>query len=83
MTTKEAVAQRIIDLCTERNIAINALANISGVAPSTIYSMLNTKSKNPGVVSIKKLCDGLEITIRQFFDSPLFDDIEQVKYTQK
>ena len=77
MTTKEAVAQRIIDLCTERNIAINALANISGVAPSTIYSMLNTKSKNPGVVSIKKLCDGLEITIRQFFDTPLFDDIEQ------
>ena len=77
MTTKEAVAQRIIDLCTERNIAINALANISGVAPSTIYSMLNKKSKNPGVVSIKKLCDGLEITIRQFFDSPLFDDIEQ------
>lgn len=52
MTTKEAVAQRIIDLCAERNIAVNALANISGVAPSTIYSMLNTKSQNPGVVSI-------------------------------
>ena len=77
MTTKEAVAQRIIDLCAERNIAINALANISGVAPSTIYSMLNTKSQNPGVVSIKKICDGLEITVRQFFDSPLFDDTEQ------
>ena len=77
MTTKEAVAQRIIDLCTERNIAVNALANISGVAPSTIYSMLNTKSQNPGVVSIKKICDGLEITVRQFFDSPLFDDTEQ------
>ena len=55
MTTKEAVAQRIIDLCAERNIAVNALANISGVAPSTIYSMLNTKSQNPGVVSIKKI----------------------------
>ena len=68
MTTKEAVAQRIIDLCAERNIAVNALANISGVAPSTIYSMLNTKSQNPGVVSIKKICDGLEITVRQFFD---------------
>ena len=68
MTTKEAVAQRIIDLCAERNIA---------VAPSTIYSMLNTKSQNPGVVSIKKICDGLEITVRQFFDSPLFDDTEQ------
>ncbi|MEE0874809.1 MAG: helix-turn-helix transcriptional regulator [Ruminococcus sp.] len=77
MTTKEAVAQRIIDLCAERNIAVNALANISGVAPSTIYSMLNTKSQNPGVVSIKKICDGLEITVRQFFDSPLFDETEQ------
>ena len=77
MTTKEAVAQRIIDLCAERNIAVNALANISGVAPSTIYSMLNTKSQNPGVVSIKKICDGLEITVREFFDSPLFDDTEQ------
>ena len=77
MTTKEAVAQRIIDLCAERNIAVNALANISGVAPSTIYSMLNTKSRNPGVVSIKKICDGLEITVRQFFDSPLSDDTEQ------
>ena len=77
MTTKEAVAQRIIDLCAERNIAVNALANISGVSPSTVYSMLNTKSQNPGVVSIKKICDGLEITVRQFFDSPLFDDTEQ------
>jgi len=77
MTTKEAVAQRIIDLCAERNIAVNALANISGVAPSTIYSMLNAKSKNPGVVSIKKLCDGLEISVREFFDCPLFDETEQ------
>lgn len=77
MTTKEAVAQRIIDLCNERNIAINALANISGVSPSTIYSMLNQKSQNPGIVSIKKLCDGLEITVREFFDDPLFDSTEQ------
>lgn len=77
MTTKEAVAQRIIDLCAERNIAVNALANISGVSPSTVYSMLNAKSKNPGVVSIKKLCDGLEISVRDFFDSPLFDETEQ------
>ena len=77
MTTKEAVAQRIIDLCAERNIAVNALANISGVSPSTVYSMLNAKSKNPGVVSIKKLCDGLEISVREFFDCPLFDDTER------
>lgn len=77
MTTKEAVAQRIINLCNERNIAINALANISGVSPSTIYSMLNQKSQNPGIVSIKKICDGLEITVREFFDDPLFDSTEQ------
>ena len=77
MTTKEAVSQRIIDLCAERNIAVNALANISGVSPSTVYSMLNAKSKNPGVVSIKKLCDGLEISVREFFDCPLFDETEQ------
>lgn len=77
MRTKEAVAQRILELCRERNIAVNALANISGVSPSTIYSMLNQKSQNPGVVSIKKICDGLEITVRQFFGSPLFDETEQ------
>lgn len=77
MKAKEAVSKRILELCEERNIAINALAAISGVSPSTIYSMLNEKSKNPGVVSIKKICDGLDISIRQFFDSAHFDDLEQ------
>ena len=77
MNTKEAVAQRIIQLCKERNIAINALANISGVSPSTIYSMLNEKSQNPGIVSIKKICDGFEMTLREFFNSELFDGLEQ------
>ena len=77
MRKKEAVAQIILELCRERNLAVNALANISGVSPSTIYSMLNQKSQNPGVVSIKKICDGLEITVREFFDSPLFDETEQ------
>ena len=77
MNTKEAVAKRILELCQERNMAVNALAMMSGVSPSTIYSMLNEKSQNPGVVSIKKLCDGLEISVRDFFDSPLFDELEQ------
>ena len=77
MTVKEAVEKRIIQLCRERNIAVNTLANISGVSPSTVYSMLNEKSLNPGVVSIKKLCDGLEISVREFFDSDLFDNLEQ------
>ena len=77
MNIKDAVAKRILDLCAERNIAVNALATVSGLPPSTVYSMLNEKSKNPGVVSIKKICDGLEISIRDFFDSELFDDLEQ------
>ena len=77
LNTKEAVAKRILQLCKEKNIAINALANLSGVTPSTVYSMLNEKSQNPGVVSIKKLCDGLDISVREFFDNDLFDDLEQ------
>lgn len=78
MNTKEAVARRIQALCLERNIAVNALANLCGVAPSTIYSMLNKKSKNPGIVSIQKLCDGLEISVREFFDDPLFENLEPI-----
>lgn len=77
MSTKEAVAKRILELCEKHGIAVNALANLSGVSPSTVYSMLNEKSQNPGVVSIKKLCDGLDISVREFFDSELFDGLEQ------
>jgi len=77
MNTKNAVANRIIQLCNQKNIAINALANLSGISPSTLYSVLNEKSQNPGIVTIKKLCDGLEISLREFFDADIFDDIEQ------
>lgn len=77
MNTKEAVAKRILGLCEERQIAVNALANIAGIPPSTVYSMLNEKSQNPGIVSIKKLCDGLDISVRDFFNCDLFDDLEQ------
>lgn len=77
MNTKEAVATRILQLCEEKGLAVNALANMAGVSPSTVYSMLNEKSLNPGIVSIKKLCDGLEISVRSFFDCELFDSIDQ------
>lgn len=77
MKTKEAIAKRIEELCKKHGITINGLANTSGVSPSTIYSMLNEKSQNPGVVSLKILCDGLDISLREFFDSNLFDDLEQ------
>ena len=77
VNTKEAVAKRILELCEERKIAVNALATIAGIPPSTVYSMLNEKSKNPGIVSIKKICDGLDISVRTFFDCNLFDGLEQ------
>ena len=74
---KQAVADRIVELCNQKNIAINALANMSGISPSTLYSVLNEKSQNPGIVTIKKLCDGLDISLREFFNTDIFDDIEQ------
>ena len=77
MTAKEAVGKRIQELCAEHEIAVNALANQAGISPSTIYSMLNEKSQNPGVVSLQKICDVLGITLREFFNIDLFDDIEQ------
>ena len=77
MNIKKAVSFRILELCRERDIAVNALANIAGIPPSTIYSMLNEKSQNPGIVTIKKICEGLDIGIREFFDSELFDGLEQ------
>ena len=77
MTTKDAIANRILQLCDERHIAINELASISGVSPSTVYSILNEKSKNPGAITLKKLCDGLEITLGEFFSTPEFDSLEQ------
>lgn len=77
MNAKQAVAQRITDLCKERGIAVNALANSAGVSPSTIYSMLNSKSMNPGVVTLHQLCDGLGISLREFFDCEMFSNLEQ------
>ena len=65
----------IQELCAEYDMAVNALATASGIPPSTVYSMLNEKSQNPGVVSIKKICDGLGISIREFFDTDLFGNL--------
>ncbi|MCL2681847.1 MAG: helix-turn-helix domain-containing protein [Streptococcaceae bacterium] len=77
MDTRQAIANRIIELCKEQDIATNAIANISGVPPMTVYSILNAKSKNPGIVNIKKLCDGFGITLGQFFNTHEFDSLEQ------
>lgn len=77
MNVKEAVASRILALCRERAIAPNELGNLSGLNPSTIYSILGTKSKSPEITTIKKLCDGLGITLGEFFSTPEFDALEQ------
>ncbi len=77
MNTQQAVAERIRQLCKERGITPNGISIISGVPQATVKSILNGESKNPGVVNIKKLCDGFEITLGQFFDVPLFDELEQ------
>lgn len=78
MKTPEAIGQRILNLCKERDITPNKLGTISGVEPSTITSIFYGKSKKPGIVTIKSLCDGLEITLYDFFNDDLFksNDLE-------
>ena len=77
MTTLECVQRRFTELCDERRIAFYALATISGVHPSTVKSLLNGKSQNPGIVTIKKLCDGLDISLNEFFNTDYFRSLEQ------
>ena len=77
MTTNQAVGERIRQLCEERNLSIRTLACHCGLPPTTIYSILNAKSKNPGVVNIKKICDGLHITLGEFFNTMEFEALEQ------
>ena len=77
MTISEAVTKRLLELCGERGLTINKLCTLSGVTQSTVSDIVNRNTSNTGIAPIKKLCDGLEISIRAFFDSPLFDDLEQ------
>lgn len=77
MDTRKAIANRILSLCKERGITPNRLSTISAVPQSTIKSILNGESLNPGAVTLKKLCDGFEITLGEFFSTPEFDALEQ------
>ncbi len=77
MTIVEAIALRIITLCQERNITPNKLSTISGMTQSTINNIINTGSKNPTISTIKKICDGLEISLSEFFDDDIFNSLEQ------
>jgi transcriptional regulator with XRE-family HTH domain len=73
---KEAVAERFRRICEERGIKPNELATLSGVTPSSVYSMLDPKRREVTVNLVKKLCDGLEITLGEFFGDELFDELE-------
>ena len=77
MTLREAIAKRILTLCCERGITANKLSTISGMTQSTINNIINTGSNNPTVSTIKKICDGLDISLSEFFDNELFTSLEQ------
>lgn len=80
MNISEAVSARIIVLCKQNNITVNKLSTISGVTQSTVNDIVNHKAKNIGIVTIKKLCDGLDMTISDFFDADMFRVLEQEMY---
>ena len=77
MNTVNAVRNRILQLCGEREISINKLATICALPPSSIKNILYGKSQNPKLLTIKMICDGLEISLGEFFSTPEFDALEQ------
>ena len=77
MSVKDAVAARFGQLCREQGIKYNELATLAGVTPSTVYSMMDPSRRDVSVITIKKLCDGLGITLGAFFSTPEFDALEQ------
>lgn len=77
MSTQEAIANRITKLCEEKHITINRLATISGIPRSTVKNILYGKSNNTGIITIKKLCDGLDICLADFFDTDELRSLEQ------
>lgn len=77
MSVKDAVVKRFQEICEERKIKPNELAVRSGVTPSTVYSMMDPKRRDLSIITIKKLCDGLDISLGAFFSTPEFDALEQ------
>lgn len=77
MAIKNAVVLRIKELCKQKGIKYNSLATYSGVTPSTVYSLLDERRKDIGIIVLKKLCDGLDISITEFFNSDIFRNLEQ------
>lgn len=76
MTTQEAVRNRILQLCGDRNITINKLATLAALPPSSVKNILYGRSQNPKLLTIKLICDGLGISLSEFFDSADFDRLD-------
>ena len=77
MEVGKAITTRILRLCQERGLSVNKLCILSGVTQSTVNNIVNGRNHSATVATIQKLCDGLDITLREFFDDPLFEDLEQ------
>lgn len=77
MTIGKAVGIRILEICTDRDITLNKLSTICGITQSTLNNIVNGGSRNPTVATIKKICDGLDITLPEFFDAKVFSLLEQ------
>ena len=77
MTIGEAVKNRLLELCAESGITINRLATVSGVTQSTLNNIISGRNHSTTVSTLQKICDGLEITITEFFQSELFSTLEQ------
>ena len=77
MTVKEAVVVRFEEILRSQNISANELANRAGVTPSSVYSMLDARRKEVSVNLVKKLCDGLDMSLGVFFSAKVFDELEQ------
>ena len=73
----EAVRLRILDLCEEQKLSVNKLSNLSGVTQSTVNNIVSGRNHSATISTIKKLCDGLGISIEEFFHSELFRKLEQ------
>ena len=77
MKVNEAVSTKLVNICKERNISINKLATISCLTQSTVENIVNCNSKNPKLLTIVRICDGLNITLKDFFDDKIFTGIDR------
>lgn len=72
---KDAIVERFKKICKQRGISYTELARLAGMTPSTVYSMLESERRNINVITLKKLCDGLEMSMAEFFSDSVFENL--------